>query len=127
MHVRDTWYDCGHFRYCTATYDVQNLMLESSESENDGIKVTGKLITNSRARGCFIVLQGNSSTADIFQAIQRNGQTVSGIISAPPATYTVYGYDIEETALLTPLPAAVLSVETYNTTSKYGAYNMLCL
>ena len=88
-------------------------------TDGSSIVVTGELITDSRARGCFIVLQGNSSTADIFQVLQRNGQRVSGTISAPPATYTVYGYDIEKNALPNSTAAAILSIETFlDTTSK---------
>ena len=100
-----------------ATFDIQELT--ATVDGVGAIVLTGELITDSRARGCFIVLQGNSSTADIFQAIQRNRQTVSGTISAPPATYTVYGYDIEENALPYSTPGAVFELETaINVTSK---------
>ena len=95
LSIRNPYY---HRLKHAATFDMQELTAIVGD-DGDSIVVTGELITNSRARGCFIVLQGNSSTADIFKVLQRNRQTVSGTISTPPATYTVYGYDIEETAL----------------------------
>ena len=80
---------------------------------DDGvIVVEGELITDSRARGCFLVLQGNFSTADMFRVLQRNGQRVFGSIGVPLATYAVYGYDIEEDGLPNSTPALALSIDT---------------
>ena len=71
----------------TATFDIQDL---SAVVNDDGdIIVTGELITNSHAKGCFIVLQGSHITADIYQVLSRNKQSVSGTIIAPSSNYTV--------------------------------------
>ena len=61
--------------------------------------MTGESITNFHAKGCFIVLQGSHNTADIYQVLSRNKQSVSGTVIAPSSNYTVYGYDIEDNAL----------------------------
>ena len=93
-----------------ATYDVQNP--EAGESE-DGIMVTGEFITDSRARGCFIVIISYDNTADVFRALQREDSSVTyieDIINVPPSTYTVYAYyDLEENALPNPFPANTTS------------------
>ena len=99
-----------------ATFDVQEF---STIVDSDGmIVVTGELMTDSRARGCFIVLEGNSDTADIFQVLPQKEQSVSGTISAPPSTYSVYGYDIEENALPNSTPATLHETEVVNTFSE---------
>ena len=98
-----------------ATFDVHNLSVTVGD---DGVlEVTGELITDSRARGCFIVLQGNSSTADVFQIIlSRELKVVSGTIIISPHLYfnTIYGYDLEENTLPNSTPAAILSIEAMN-------------
>ena len=87
--------------------------------------VTGELITGSRSMGCFIVLEGNYSSPDIFQVLRRYPQNVSGVISVPPATYTVYGYDIEENALPRSDPAVVLDNETVTPTDITSEYTII--
>ena len=97
-----------------ATYDVQNP--EARESE-DGIMVTGEFITDSHARGCFIVI---ISYDDIFRALQREDSSVThieDIINVPPSTYTVYAYDLEENALPNPFPANTTSSDPINITT----------
>ena len=78
----------------TATFDIQNF---TAEGNGGGITVTGEFINNSSAKGCFIVLQCNESTADVYRAIPRNGleQAVSETIDVTSCNYTVYAYDIE--------------------------------
>ena len=80
--------------FFTATFDIQN-----SEARRNGsrITVTGEFITDSLAKGCFIVLQCNESTADQYRAIPRNGsaENVTETIDVPSSTYTMYAYDIE--------------------------------
>ena len=90
----------------TATYDVQSL---SVVEEGDGVVVTGEFITDSRAGGCLLVLQGpsSSSSPDIFRTIQRTQLELGSTITVPPSTYTVYGYDIEEDGLPNTMPAVV--------------------
>ena len=87
----------------TATFDIQDLL--AVVNDDGDIIVTGELITNSHAKGCFIVLQGSHNTADIYQVLSRS---VSGTIIAPSSNYTVYGYDIEDNALPNSLPAVVI-------------------
>ena len=84
-------------------------------NDNGDIIVTGELITNSHAKGCFIVLQGNHNTADIYQVLSRN---VYGTIIAPSSNYTVYGYDIEDNALPNSLPAIVIETIVNTKNSK---------
>ena len=90
----------------TATYDVQNVRVGKDVNGN-GITVTGEFITDSRARGCFLVFQSSPSSGDIYRVLQRNIDSVtsfSDTISLPPSTYTVYAYDLEENALPNPMP-----------------------
>ena len=91
----------------TATYDVQSV---SVVEERDGVVVTGEFITDSRAAGCLLVLQGpsSSSSPDIFRTLQRTQLEQGSTIRVPPSTYTVYGYDIEEDWLPSTMPAVVL-------------------
>ena len=87
-------------------------------NDDGDIIVTGELITNSNAKGCFIVLQGSHITADIYQVLSRNKQSVSGTIIAPSSNYTVYGYDIEDNALPNSLPAVVIETIVNTNNSK---------
>ena len=94
------------FCVLTATYDVQSV---SVVEERDGVLVRGEFITDSRAAGCLLVLQGpSSSSPDIFRTLQRTQLEQGSIIRVPPSTYTVYGYDIEEDWLPSTMPAVVL-------------------
>ena len=71
--------------------------------------VTVEFITDSRARGYFIVIISYADTADVFRTLQRNDSSVAhieDIIVVPPSTYTVYAYDLEENALPNPFPAS---------------------
>ena len=97
----NNYYNYNHI-ISTATFDIQDLL---AVVDNGDIIVTGELITNSHAKGCFIVLQGSHNTADIYQVLSRS---VSGTIIAPSSNYTVYGYDIEDNALPNSLPAVVI-------------------
>ena len=88
----------------TATFDLQNT---SAVEEDNMISVSGTFITDSLARGCFIVIQCNEDTADIFVAIERKGtdQIVNESIPVPPSSYIVYAYDLEENTLPHRIPA----------------------
>ena len=98
-----TWLSAYLF---TATFDIQNF---TAEGNGDGIAVTGDFITDSFAKGCFIVLQSNETTADEYQAIPRNGlkQTLSETIEVPSSTYTLYAYDIESDGFPQIIPANI--------------------
>ena len=89
------------------------------------ISVSGTFVTNSLARGCFLVIQCNEDTADIFVAIERKGtdQIVNESIPVPPSSYIVYAYDLEENALPHHIPAYSPSPEIIinNTGEFYSA------
>ena len=96
-----------------ATYDVQSVSVV--EEGGDGVAVTGEFITDSRAGGCLLVLQGpsSSSSPDIFRTLQRTQLEQGSTIRVPPSTYTVYGYDIEEDWLPNTMPAVVPDEQIY--------------
>ena len=77
------------------------------------ISVSGTFITESLARGCFIVIECDEDTADIFVAIEREGtdQIVDESIAVPPSSYIVYAYDLEENTLPHHIPANIPSPE----------------
>ena len=82
--------------------------------------MTGEFITDSRARGCFIVIISYDNTADVFRALQREDSAVAHIeeiINVPPSTYTVYAYDLEENALPNPFPANTTSSDAITITT----------
>ena len=82
--------------------------------------MTGEFITDSRARGCFIVIISNDNIADILRALQQKDSSVTHIedvINVPPSTYTVYAYDLEENALPNPFPANTTSNDTITITT----------
>ena len=92
------------------------------------ITVSGTFITDSLARGCFIVIECYEDTADIFVAIEREGseQVITESIAVPPASYIVYAYDLEENALPhhTPANDTPSSEIIINTTCKlFRVYN----
>ena len=101
----------GFFGLSTATFDLQN---PSAEGEKDEmISVSGTFITDSLARGCFLVIQCNEDTADIFVAIEREESelTLNESIPVPPSSYIVYAYDLEENTLPYHIPANIPSPE----------------
>ena len=59
------------------------------------ISVSGTFITNSLARGCFLVIKDSSNAADIFVAIEREGsdQILNESIPVPPFSYIVYAFN----------------------------------
>ena len=84
--------------------------------------MTGEFITDSLARGCFILLQCNRHTMDRFRAIPRNGSEhdVFELITVDSSTYTIYAYDLEDNALPYPMPANTPNHQiTINTSCKY--------
>ena len=72
--------------------------------------MTGELITNSPAKGCFVVIQCITTIPDYSRALLRseNGNTVSDTIDVPSLgniTYTVTVYDLEKDGLPNTMPA----------------------
>ena len=88
-------------------------------NDDGDIIVTGELITNSHAKGCFIVFQGNSTQADIFYVLARDKESITGLVTVHSSINLLYGYDLEENALPNALPAVVLDIETTNTSNHY--------
>ena len=72
--------------------------------------VTGKLIPNSSAEGCFLVVQCNYSTEITFFALNRNGRSrnLNRTIPMPPSNYTVYAHDLEKDGLPNMRPANLI-------------------
>ena len=96
-----------------ATYDVQRARAVATGSNE--ISVTGEFVSNSAAKGVFIVLQSvDGSSADVFRAVLRpeSGMTLTDVIAAvPPSTYLPAFYDLKEDGLPNSSPA----VEQSNT------------
>ena len=96
-----------------ATYDVQRARTVATGSNE--ISVTGEFVSNSAAKGVFIVLQSvDGSSPDVFRAVLRpeSGMTLTDVITAvPPSTYLPAFYDLEEDGLPNSSPA----VEQNNT------------
>ena len=72
--------------------------------------MTGELIGNSPALGCFVVVQCDERNSDHYRALLRNGDesTVSATINVPSmneVSYTVTVYDLEENGLPNTMPA----------------------
>ena len=67
------------------------------------INVTGEFIANTTAKGCFIVLQSEEGSPDVFRALllpDNPSTTVNSTINnVPPSKYTLFVYDLEEDAL----------------------------
>ena len=82
-------------------------------------------MSGSRAAGCLVVLQGPSSSPDVFRALLRTQSqgTVSTTVLVPPFNYTVYGYDLEENGLPNTMPSVVLDNQLNSATCKHKSRN----
>ena len=111
--------------FAAATFDVQ---YPSIKNKKDGLVLSGGFITDSLADGCFLVIESNASTADIFVAIQRKGseQVISESIPLPPSSYIVYAYDLEENALPYHIPANIPSPDDHIIINNTGEF-LLCI
>ena len=94
--------------FIVATHDVQSAVGSTTGASNE-ITVTGEFIQNTTASGCFIVLQSESGSPDVFRALllPANFKTsVESIITnIPPSTYHMLVYDLEEDGLPNSTPA----------------------
>ena len=93
--------------FSTATFDVQTVTVEDNGSM---IAVTGRFITDSYAKGCFIAIQFNETIADDYYALPQNGleQTqYKTIFNVPSSTYTLFAYDIENDGLPNEMAAMI--------------------
>ena len=88
-----------------ATFDVQNPKAVAIDDEK--LRVTGTLIIDSCAIGCFLAIQCNETTKITFVALRRNGASLnmSEDIPIPASNYTVHAHDLEEGAIVNPHPA----------------------
>ena len=86
----------------------------------NGIRVRGYFISESQARGCFIVCQSSFENADIFFAIKRSQlePQFDATLRVPPSKYMLYGYDIEEDMLPSSVPADVIYSDVVMTKSE---------
>ena len=90
-----------------ATYDVQRARAVATGSNE--ISVTGEFVSNSAAKGVFIVLKPvDGSSPDVFRAVLRpeSGMILTDVIeNIPPSTYLAFFYDLEEDGLPNSSPA----------------------
>ena len=109
--------------FLAATFDVQNATVEGGSE----IEITVHFISNSRAIGCFVVLQSDSGSPDEFRVLLRSGSdlTVTDMISVPPSTYTLYVYDLEEDGHVNKEPA-ILPEDKIHVTTKCKL-NEICM
>ena len=67
------------------------------------MNMTGKLMNNSMAMGCFVVLLPEDGAPDVFRALLRPDDSSlllsSTINNIPSSTYTVLVYDLEQELL----------------------------
>ena len=89
------------------TFDVQTATAAKADT---GINMTGELIRNSLAKGCFVVIQCIAANPDHYRALLRNenGNKVSYTINVPSMSYTVTVYDLEENGLPNTMPAVAV-------------------
>ena len=99
VYVRECNSHC--YLFPAATNDVQRAMAVASGPGE--IRVDGEFIENTTAEGCFIVLQCEEESLDVFIALplpDDGGTNVSSTIdSIPPSTYTMLVYDLEQDGL----------------------------
>ena len=98
------------YRFLLETFDVQKATAAQADT---GISMTGELIDNSPAKGCFVVIQCVESNPDHYRALLRseNVNTVSHIIDVPSlgdTAYSVTVYDLEENGLPNTMPAVAV-------------------
>ena len=95
--------------FYAATYDIQRATTSVSDRSN-GISMTGHFITNTKAKGCFIVLQPEDGSPDVFRILPRIGNSVivSGIIRyIQPSTYRTFIHDVEHDGYPNESPAII--------------------
>lgn len=88
-------------KFFAATFDVQKATAKG------GFEITMivQFITNTRAIGCFVVLESDDES-HVFRILLRNGSNImTGLIGLPPSTYAVYVYDLEEDGYINREPA----------------------
>ena len=100
-----------------ATFDVQNTTAENGSQ----INMTGQFISNSRAIGCFVVLQCDYGSPDEFRVLIRadiSNPIVATMVDAPPSTYKMYVFDVEMSGDINTNPAFIYPNEVDVTQGK---------
>ncbi|CAI8055839.1 hypothetical protein GBAR_LOCUS30451 [Geodia barretti] len=91
------------------TYDVQSAAADTTKGTNNEIKLTGEFIENTTAQGCFIVLQCEYGSPDVFRALllpDDSSTSVESIIeNVISSTYNMFVYDLEDDGLPSTHPA----------------------
>ena len=93
--------------HLSATHDVQSAVGSTNGGSNE-ITVTGEFIQNTTAKGCFVVLQSEYGSLDVFRALMLpdDSTSVAGIITnISSSTYHMLVYDLEEDGLPNRIPA----------------------
>ena len=96
--------------YCLiiATNDVQSAAA-STNGTNNMILITAKFIEHTTAKGCFVVLQCQYGSPDVFRALllpnNFSGSVENTIDGVPASTYSMLVYDLEEDGLPNTKPA----------------------
>lgn len=87
-----------HLVFSQATFDVKDVILTNNGSDT---VITAHFITDSPAKGLFVVFHSDDGSPDQFRALSRGGQeeSLSSSIIVPPSTYSVLVYDLEENSL----------------------------
>ena len=101
-----------------ATFDIQRTTAKGGSK----INLTGHFISNSHAPGCFLALQSDFGSADVFRVSLRNDTSESFfdvIIGAPRSNYTLYVYDLEIGEHINTDPASTQDDKIYVTKSKF--------
>jgi hypothetical protein len=91
------------------TYDIQRATTSVNDRSN-GISMTGHFITNTKAKGCFIVLQPEDGSPDVFRILPRseNSVIVAGTIRyLQPSTYRTFIHDVEHNGNPNESPAII--------------------
>jgi hypothetical protein len=70
--------------------------------------MTGVFIDNSKARGCFVVLESKEGLPDVFRALVRKKNVTAGMCKmnyVPSSNYTMLVYDLERNGIPNRVPA----------------------
>ena len=85
----------------TGTFHIQSATVTSAKDDN-GIILTAEFIKHSTARGCFIVLQPEDGSPDVFRAVLKSKSSTvltTTIIEIPSSTYNVLIFELQQDGL----------------------------
>ena len=94
---------------CLGTFDVQNI---DATVDNGTIRIMGKFMVNSPAKGYLIIVKCNSSSSpDRIMAV-LNTSIPAVVAGLEPNIYNILVYDVEETGLPNETPAVQIEDTT---------------